>query len=682
MQNIKQFVHLKKNLIHEFRWNYQAKFFTDLPKKTLNYSYIVPEFKDKFSSHNELYKYSISNINEFWGTLAESRIQWIKPFDKVNCCDITKGYISWFSNGKLNVSVNCVDRHYSKTPDKIALIWEKDEPNTHEFIKYRELYKMMNQIANSLKSEGVKKGDPVIIYLPNSPVAVASMLACARIGAIHSLVFAGFSSQSLATRINDSSCETIITADKMTRGGKEIELKKIVDAAINNCPNVKRVFVNSYSSNKPPLRKLDILLQDNMAKQSSECEPEPMDSDDILFLLYTSGSTGKPKGIAHAQAGYLLFSGFTHQAIFDCKDDDIFACVADIGWITGHSYGVYGPLFNGNTSLLFESTPIYPNPGRYWEMVERLRLTHFYCAPTALRMLLQHSDTNVTSYDRSSLKLLASVGEPINHEAWQWYHDVVGEGRSPVVDTWWQTETGGVCITPRPSGFDDEILPGMPMRPIYGIEPVLLDEKNRVLKDPDAYGALCLKSVWPGMAKTIYGDQQRFFETYFKPSPGYFTTGDGAHKIDGKYFRITGRIDDVINVSGHRIGTAELEDVLDEHEIVAETAVVPFPHNIKGEGIYAFIVLKDDLKNFTVQQLKDELKSSVKNHIAAYAMPDQILFCTSLPKTRSGKIMRRILRKIASENFDDLGDVTTLADPAVVEEIINLHIKVKNNVII
>lgn len=622
----------------------------------------------ELKTHEDLHAFSLRYPDRFWGALARSRLKWIEPFQQVMDCDMAKGKISWFNGGKLNVSVNCVDRHYQKHPDRVALIWEKDEPCQEENITYSQLYKLMNQIGNLLRNHGVKKGDRVAIYMPASPIAVAAMLATVRIGAIHTIIFAGFSAEALSTRISDADVETVITCDQAIRGGKAIDLKKTVDAAVTKCPSVKRVFVSHRTGNGTPMGKKDIHLEKEIEKQPTECPYEPMNSDDPLFMLYTSGSTGKPKGIIHSQAGYLLYAAVTHKHVFDYSEGDIFGCVADIGWITGHSYVIYGPLCNGGTTLLFESTPVYPNPGRYWEMTERIKLTHFYGAPTAIRLLIKHGDQWVKKYDRSSLRILASVGEPLNHDAWNWYHQVVGDKKCDVIDTWWQTETGGICIAPRPSSPRATIAPGMPMRPMFGIDPVLIDQKGKVI-DNNAEGALCIQQPWPGMAQTLHGDHKRFIETYFQVYPGVYCTGDGAHRNQDGHYQITGRIDDVINVTGHRLGTAEIEDVLDNHDDVAETAVVGYPHEIKGEGIYAYVVLKEKPQKMP-EEIVLELLKQVKNGIAGYAVPEYIQICPGLPKTRSGKIMRRILRKIAANKSHELGDTSTLADPTVVDVIV------------
>nr|XP_019828836.1 PREDICTED: acetyl-coenzyme A synthetase 2-like, mitochondrial [Bos indicus] len=512
--------------------------------------------------------------------------------------------------------------------------------------------------------------------MPVSPLAVAAMLACARIGAIHNVIFAGFSVGSLAGRINDAQCKVVITFNQGLRGGRVVQLKKIVDEAIKVCPSVQHVLVAHRTDNKVHMGHLDVSLEQEMAKEEPVCAPESMGSEDILFLLYTSGSTGKPKGLVHTQAGYLLYAALTHRLVFDYRPGDVFGCVADIGWITGHSYVVYGPLCNGATSVLFESTPVYPDAGRYWETVQRLKINQFYGAPTAYRLLLKFEDSWVKKYDRSSLRTLGSVGEPINHEAWEWLHRVVGDSRCTLVDTWWQTETGGICISPRPSEEGAEILPCMAMRPLFGIVPVLMDEKGNVLEGGDVSGALCLSQAWPGMARTIYGDHQRFLDAYFETYPGYYFTGDGAYRTEEGYYEITGRIDDVINISGHRLGTAEIEDAMADHPSVPETAVIGYPHDIKGEAAFAFVVLKDDVGDVDV--VVKELRSVVADKIAKYAVPDQVLVVKRLPKTRSGKVMRRLLRKIVMGRAQDLGDTTTLEDPGVITEILSAYQEYKD----
>ncbi|KAG5831604.1 hypothetical protein ANANG_G00305460 [Anguilla anguilla] len=564
--------------------------------------------------------------------------------------------ISWFPGGQLNVSVNCLDVHVAKHPDRVALVWERDEPGTEIKVTYREFYESTCRLANTLKRHGIHRGDRVAIYMPVSPLAVAAMLACARIGAVHTVVFAGFSAEALAGRIKDAQCKAVVTCNQGVRGGRLIELKATVDAAVKTCPSVQCVFVAQRTSNRVPMTERDIPLEEEMAKEAVDCPPEVMDSEDMLFMLYTSGSTGKPKGIVHTQAGYLLYAALTHQYVFDYQPGDVFGCVADIGWVTGHSYVVYGPLCNGATTVLFESTPVYPDPGRYWETVERLGINQFYGAPTSIRLLLKYGESWVKKHDRSSLKTLASVGEPINHEAWEWFYNV---------------KRVGSALPPAGRGRG-EIIPAMAMRPFFGIHPALMDEKRAVITGNDVSGALCISQPWPGMARTIYGDHQRFVNTYLKPYPGYYFTGDGAHRSKEGYYQITGRIDDVINVSGHRLGTAEIEDALDEHPEVPETAVIGIPHDIKGEVPFAFVVLKED-DSLDHSAVIEELRGLVATKIAKYAIPDHFLVVKRLPKTRSGKIMRRILRKVAMDETGDLGDVSTLDDPSVVTEIVRAY---------
>ncbi|KAM9704059.1 acetyl-coenzyme A synthetase 2-like, mitochondrial [Menidia menidia] len=619
-----------------------------------------------------LQDFSLSDGDSFWAAAARHRLSWSRPFRAVHDCDLSRGRIKWFEDGELNVSVNCLDRHVHTCPERVALIWERDERGSEVRYTYRELLEMTCRVGNLLRRRGVKKGDCVTIYMPTCPLAVASMLACARIGAAHNVVFAGFSAEALAERIRDAQSSTVITVNQGVRGGKVTELKKTVDAAVQSCPTVQQVFVAMRTEKPVTMTARDVAMEEEMLKEDVVCEPAAMSSEDILFLLYTSGSTGKPKGLVHTQAGYLLYAALTHRYVFSYQDGDVFGCVADIGWITGHSYTVYGPLANGATTVLFESTPVYPDPGRYWDMVERLKINQFYGAPTAIRLLLRYGDQWVNKYDRSSLKTLGSVGEPINTEAWEWYHRVVGEGRCPVVDTWWQTETGGICIAPKPSEPDAEIVPGMAMRPFFGIKPVLMDAEGKVLTTNNTSGALCIAQPWPGMARTIHNDHQRFIETYFRPYPGYFFTGDGAYRSKEGYYQITGRLDDVINVSGHRIGTAEIEDVVNQCPAVAESAVIGYSHSIKGEAVYAFVVLKKDV-NIPEAELSKELKSIVSEKIAKYASPDLIQFVKRLPKTRSGKIMRRVLRKVVESDLDSLGDLSTLDDPTAVQEIIQGH---------
>jgi len=641
-------------------------------------------------THDDLHKFSIQNPEKFWDFQAKNLLTWQKLYSN-NCimdCEMKSGSFKWFYDGQLNASINCVDRHAEKTPDKIALIWEKDEPGTHEKVSYAKLLDMVSRIANVLKSHGIKRGDVVAIYLPMCPLAVATMLACARIGAIHSVIFAGFSSHAIATRVQDADAVAIVTANEGIRGNKRIALRKTVHEAIknDNCPSIKNVFVISRTDANQDIQPDDIMLENEMQNVDSKCEPEIMNAEDLLFILYTSGSTGAPKGVGHSTAGYLLYAAFTQKHVFGYEDNsDVFGCVADIGWITGHSYVVYGPLMNGGTSVLFESTPTYPDPSRYWDTIEKHQVNQFYCAPTAVRLLLKHGDSHTTKHDRSSLKTIGSVGEPINSEAWHWLNDVIGNGKCDIVDTWWQTETGGICISPRPSEENAPIVPCMAMRPLLGMNPVLINEHGKEILDTiSVSGALCLKTPWPGIARTVYGDHDRFIRTYFSTYPGYYFSGDGGAKNQDGYWQITGRMDDVINVTGHRIGTAEVEDALTEHDLVAEAAVVGYPHDIKGESIYAFVVLKKeigDMGSGTQQEnLIKELKQMIKDKIAAFAVPDVVQLCHALPKTRSGKIMRRILRKVTVGKYDELGDTSTLADPSVVEHIVESHLKMSKEI--
>ncbi|XP_072129829.1 acetyl-coenzyme A synthetase 2-like, mitochondrial isoform X1 [Mobula birostris] len=647
---------------------------------TVNISAFMPE-ATAFAGVRDypaLRQFSLQQAERFWGALARDRLSWISPFHTVSDCDLSRGKIRWFEGGRLNVSVNCIDRHVHTSPDKVALIWERDEPGAEVRVTYRQLLELTCRVANTLKRQGVRKGDRVTIYMPTSPVAVASMLACARIGAVHTVVFAGFSAEALAGRIQDAQSETVITTNQAVRGGKIIELKKTVDEAVKMCPSVRRVLVAKRTDNEVPMSNIDIPLEEEMKKEEAMCDAVAMESEDMLFLLYTSGSTGMPKGIVHTQAGYLLYASVTHRYVFDYRDGDVFGCVADIGWITGHSYAVYGPLCNGGTTVLFESTPVYPNPGRYWEMVERMKINQFYGAPTAIRLLLKYGDEWVKSHDRSSLKVLGSVGEPINSEAWDWYYRVVGDSRCPVMDTWWQTETGGICIAPHPAERDAEIVPAMAMRPFFGIDPVLMDEQGRRLTGNNISGSLCIAQAWPGMARTIYNDHNRFVNTYFKPYPNHFFTGDGAYRSAKGYYQITGRLDDVINISGHRLGTAEIEGAVNQHLVVAESAAIGCAHEIKGEASYVFIVLKDGV-DMSEQVIREELRDIVSRKIAKYAAPDFIQIVKRLPKTRSGKIMRRVLRKIVECKLDELGDLTTLDDHTAVQEIVAGHKEMLKN---
>jgi len=629
-------------------------------------------FINSTTQYEKLYNESITNNSAFWEKQAKELLHWQHDFQLVSDCDFSEGLISWFLGGKLNACENCVDRHVKTKGDQVAIIWEADEPGNEKRITYRELQREVSRLANVLRHNGIRKGDRVAIYMPMIPEAVYSMLACARIGAVHSVVFAGFSAESLRDRINDARCKAVITADEGIRGKKIIPLKRMVDEAVMACPSVKNVFVAKRTGNKVPFYPhRDIWLQEAMDAERPYCPIEHMDSEDTLFLLYTSGSTGKPKGVSHTTAGYLLYAALTHKYVFDYKDGDVYACVADIGWVTGHSYVVYGPLLNGATTVLFESIPNYPDSGRYWEMVQRLKINQFYTAPTAIRAIQRDGDEFVKKYDRSSLRVLGTVGEPISPETWKWYYEVVGEKRCSVVDTWWQTETGGIMITPLPGSTHAK--PGSATLPFFGIEPVLLTNEGEEIEGNSVSGLLAIKKPWPSMARTIQGDHQRFYKTYLEQFKGYYLTGDGARRDNDGYYWITGRVDDVMNVSGHRIGSAEIEAALVTHPFCSEAAVVGFPHPVKGEGIFAYVILKDGYD--ISEELVGELRNEVRHHIGAFATPDHILIAPGLPKTRSGKIMRRILRKIAACDTKELGDITTLADPSIVEKLIEFRMK-------
>ena len=619
-------------------------------------------------AYRTMYQHSLVDPDAFWREQALEQLSWFHPFDQVQDCDWEHGQVAWFLNGRLNACHNCVDRHVAKRGGQVALIWEADTPGEGRSITYRELQREVCRLANVLRHHGIRKGDRVAIYMPMIPEAVYAMLACARIGAAHNVVFAGFSAESLRDRINDAACKAVITADEGVRGGKVIPLKRTVDEAVMACPTVQFVFIAKRTGNKIPFYpQRDVWLREAMAGERTYCPIEHMDSEDTLFLLYTSGSTGRPKGVAHTTAGYLLQAALTHRDVFDYHDGDIYACVADIGWITGHSYVVYGPLCNGATTLLFESIPLYPDAGRYWDLVERHKVTQFYTAPTAIRAVAREGDSFVKAHDRSSLRVLGSVGEPINPEAWRWYHQVVGEGRCPVVDTWWQTETGSIMITPLPGATS--LKPGSATFPFFGIEPALLDEQGKELLGNNVSGLLAIKRPWPGMARTIQSDHMRFIQTYLQPYKGYYLTGDGCRRDEDGYYWITGRVDDVINVSGHRLGTAEVESALVTHPSCAEAAVVGYPHEIKGQGIFAFVILHEGWQESA--ELLGELKNEVRHHIGNFAAPDVVMAVPGLPKTRSGKIMRRILRNIAAGKRDDMGDTTTLADPSIVETLMD-----------
>ena len=633
--------------------------------------YIVP---DKIAAsalvdgntYQRLYKQSIDNPEDFWSEQAHQFIDWSRPWSQVLDWDYRKGIIRWFDGAQLNVSYNCLDRHLHQHGDRTAIIWEGDNPKTSKSISYKELYQSVCRFANVLKSDGVRKGDRVCIYMPMIVEAVVAMLACARIGAIHSVVFGGFSSESLRSRILDSDCRVVITANEGTRGGRAIPLKANVDEALVQCPNVGRVIVVQHTNKEVPwLDGRDAWFHELCAEVSSECPAEAMDAEDPLFILYTSGSTGTPKGVLHTMGGYLLYAAITHKYSFDYHDGEIYWCTADVGWITGHSYIVYGPLANAATTVIFEGVPTYPDVSRFWQVIDKHRVNIFYTAPTVIRSLMRLGDEPVRRTDRSSLRILATVGEPINPEAWQWYYRAVGDRRCPIIDTWWQTETGGHMITPLPGAT--ALKPGSATRPFFGISPAIVDDDGNEL-DGACEGNLVITKPWPGQMRTVYGNHQRFVDTYFSAFPGKYFSGDGCRRDEDGYYWITGRVDDIINVSGHRLGTAEIESALVEHNQVAEAAVVSYPHDIKGQGIYAYVTLMEGIRGNDM--IKDELYELVRRQIGAIAIPDVIQWAPNLPKTRSGKIMRRILRKIASGSTDDLGDISTLADPSSIADII------------
>ncbi|MBN9412793.1 MAG: acetate--CoA ligase [Candidatus Paracaedimonas acanthamoebae] len=619
--------------------------------------------------YGKLYAQSIENSEIFWREQAQ-RITWIKPFTKVKdtSFNLEDFRIKWFEDGTLNVAANCLDRHLAERGDQVAIIWEGDDPQDSQKITYRELHEQVCKCSNILKTLGIEQGDRVTIYLPMIPEAAVAMLACARIGAIHSVVFGGFSPESLADRIVDCDSKLVITADEGVRGGKIIPLKKNVDEALARpeVTSVESVLVVKRTGNTVPfMSSRDHWYHDLMANASQECAPVEMNAEDPLFILYTSGSTGKPKGVLHTTGGYLVFASLTHQVIFDYYPGDVYWCTADVGWITGHSYVLYGPLANGATTLMFEGVPSYPDASRFWEVIDKHQVNIFYTAPTAIRALMREGDEAVKKTKRHSLRVLGSVGEPINPEAWEWYYHVVGEERCPIMDTWWQTETGGILMTPLPGVHD--LKPGSAMQPFFGAKPAIVDPQGIILED-ETEGALVMLDSWPGQMRSVYGDHQRFIDTYFKTYPGMYFTGDGARRDEEGDYWITGRVDDVINVSGHRLGTAEVESSLNMHPKVVESAVVGFPHDIKGQGIYAFVTLHKG--HHPSEDLKKELIQEVRKHIGAIASPDIIQWAPGLPKTRSGKIMRRILRKIAANEIENLGDISTLADPSVVDALI------------
>ena len=620
------------------------------------------------AGYEELYAQSIADPDAFWAEHGK-RIDWMTPYSQVSDVSYNKSDLSirWYHDGTLNAAANCLDRHLETRGDQTAIIWEGDDPADSKHISYAELHEEVSKFSNVLKAQGVKKGDRVTIYMPMIPEAAVAMLACARVGAVHSVVFGGFSPDALAGRIQDCESTVVITSDEGVRGGRPIPLKANTDAALESCPDCTScIVVKRTGGDVSMIEGRDVWYHEEMAKASSDCPAEEMNAEDPLFILYTSGSTGKPKGVLHTTGGYMVYASMTHQYVFDYHDGDIYWCTADVGWVTGHSYILYGPLANGATTLMFEGVPTYPDVSRFWQVVEKHKVNIFYTAPTAIRALMREGEDPVKKYDRSSLRLLGSVGEPINPEAWKWYYEVVGDSNCPIVDTWWQTETGGILITPLPGATATK--PGSATRPFFGIQPVLVDNDNQIIEGA-AEGSLCIDASWPGQMRTVYGDHQRFIDTYFSTFEGRYFTGDGARRDEDGYYWITGRVDDVINVSGHRMGTAEVESALVAHAKVAEAAVVGYPHDIKGQGIYAYVTL--NAGEATSDELEAELKKWVRKEIGPIATPDLLQWAPGLPKTRSGKIMRRILRKIAANEHDQLGDTSTLADPSVVDELID-----------
>jgi len=618
--------------------------------------------------YQAMYRRSVDDPEGFWAEHGK-RIDWFKPYSKIKdtSYDTHDVHIRWFYDGTLNASYNCLDRHLAKRGDQVAILWEGDDPKEDKKITYRELHRDVCKFANVLKSLGAKKGDRITIYMPMIPEAAIAILACARIGAIHSVVFGGFSPDSLANRIQDADCSIVVTADEGLRGGRKVPLKKNADEAVADCPTVKKCVVVKRTGGKVDWQDgRDVWYHEAMAKASADCAPEVMGAEDPLFILYTSGSTGQPKGVLHTTGGYMVYTSMTHQYVFDYKDGEIFWCTADVGWVTGHSYIVYGPLANGATTVMFEGVPNYPDTSRFWQVCDKHKVNIFYTAPTAIRALMREGDGPVKKTSRTSIRLLGTVGEPINPEAWLWYHKVVGDGRSPIVDTWWQTETGGILITPLPGAI--ALKPGSATLPFFGVVPTVVDAEGNELTGACS-GNLCISDSWPGQMRTVYGDHQRFVDTYFKTYPGRYFTGDGCRRDADGYYWITGRVDDVINVAGHRMGTAEVESALVAHAKVAEAAVVGYPHDIKGQGIYAYVTLNAG-ENPT-EDLRKELVQWVRKEIGPIASPDLIQWAPSLPKTRSGKIMRRILRKIAENDYGNLGDTSTLAEPAVVSDLID-----------
>ena len=619
----------------------------------------------------QVYRKSVRNPENFWEEIAEEHFVWRKRWDNVLSWDFSKPEVKWYEGAQLNITENCIDRHLRTRGDKTAILFEPNDPNEEaEHITYKQLHERVCEFANVLKDEGIKKGDRVCIYLPMIPELAISVLACARIGAIHSVVFAGFSSKALATRINDSDCKMVIASDGSYRGAKTIDLKGIVDEALESCPCVKTVLVAKRINSDIMMKKgRDKWLQPLLDEAYNDCEPEIMNAEDPLFILYTSGSTGKPKGMVHTTAGYMVYTAYTFKNVFQYREDDIYWCTADIGWITGHSYIVYGPLANGATTVMFEGVPTYPDWGRFWEIVQKHKITQFYTAPTAIRAIAKEKLDFVEKYDLSSLKVLGTVGEPINEEAWHWYNDNIGKKKSPIVDTWWQTETGGIMITPIP--FATPTKPTYATLPFPGIQPVLMDENGNEIKGNQVDGRLCIKFPWPAMARTIWGDHERYRDTYFSAFKNMYFTGDGALRDEVGYYRITGRVDDVIIVSGHNLGTAPIEDAINEHQAVAESAIVGFPHDIKGSALYGYVILKESGESRDHDNLRKEINQIITEHIGPIAKLDKIQFTSGLPKTRSGKIMRRILRKIAHKDTSNLGDTSTLLNPEVVQDIMD-----------
>ncbi len=621
------------------------------------------------ATYQEMYQRSLDDPEGFWADEGK-RIDWIKPYSQIKDVSYAEDdlHIRWYHDGTLNVSANCVDRHLESRGDQVAIIWEGDDPGEDSKLTYRELHEAVCRFSNGLKALGAKKGDRITIYMPMIPEAAIAMLACARIGAVHSVVFGGFSPDSLANRIHDCQSNIVITADEGLRGGRPVPLKANTDQALENCPTIDKCVVVRRTGGDVSMREgRDVWYDELVAAQSADCPPEEMGAEDPLFILYTSGSTGKPKGVLHTSGGYITYAAMTHQYVFDYHDGDIYWCTADVGWVTGHSYIVYGPLANGATTLMFEGVPNYPDASRHWQVCDKHQVNIYYTAPTAIRALMREGDGPVKATSRASLRLLGSVGEPINPEAWLWYHGVVGDGRCPIVDTWWQTETGGIMITPLPGAT--ALKPGSATRPFFGIQPAIVDHEGTIREGGDVVGNLCLLDSWPGQMRTVYGDHRRFFETYFSQFPGKYFAGDGCRRDEDGYYWITGRVDDVINVSGHRMGTAEVESALVAHGKVAEAAVVGYPHDIKGQGIYAYVTL--NLGEEPTDELRQELVRWVRKEIGPIATPDLIQWAPGLPKTRSGKIMRRILRKIAEDDFSNLGDTSTLADPAVVDDLVD-----------